>query len=65
MEERPKRKTHTSTEVKRRYNQKTYDQFNFSLRKDDPVNKALKGYDGSKTALIRELLRKFFGIGQE
>lgn len=30
-----KRKTHTSTEVKKRYNDKTYTRFQISLRKDD------------------------------
>lgn len=34
MEEAPKRKTHTSTEVKRRYNQKTYSQIIVSVNKD-------------------------------
>lgn len=29
-----KRKTHTSTEVKRRYNQKTYSQFVVSVKKE-------------------------------
>ena len=29
-----KRKTHTSTEVKRRYNQKTYSQIIISVKKD-------------------------------
>lgn len=30
---RPKRKTHTSTEVKARYNAKTYKQYTISFRK--------------------------------
>ena len=34
MEEAPKRKTHTSTAVKRRYNEKTYDMVRASLPKD-------------------------------
>lgn len=34
MEEAPKRKTHTSTAVKRRYNEKTYDMVRASLSKD-------------------------------
>ena len=32
-EAKPKRKTHTSNEVKARYNAKTYYQFGFRLRK--------------------------------
>lgn len=34
MEESPKRKTHTSTAVKRRYNDKTYTMVRASLPKD-------------------------------
>lgn len=33
IDEKPKRKTHTSNEVKTRYNAKTYYQFGFRLRK--------------------------------
>lgn len=31
---KPKRKTHTSSEVKMRYNKKTYAQINISVRKE-------------------------------
>ena len=34
-EEKAKRKTTTSSTVKKRYNSKTYNQYTFSLRKDD------------------------------
>ena len=34
-EEKAKRKTTTSSAVKKRYNSKTYNQYTFSLRKDD------------------------------
>lgn len=34
IEEKPKRKTHTSTEVKSRYNKKTYDRISLYVHKD-------------------------------
>jgi len=37
-----KRKTHTSTAVKNRYNQKTYANFQFKVRYDDELNDQLK-----------------------
>lgn len=33
-EQKPKRKTHTSSEVKMRYNKKTYSQINLLVRKE-------------------------------
>lgn len=33
-EQKPKRKTHTSTAVKNRYNKKTYTKFSVAVRKD-------------------------------
>ena len=34
IEEKPRRKTHTSSAVKARYNAKTYDQINIRVKKD-------------------------------
>ena len=34
MQDKPKRKTHTSSEVKARYNAKTYDRIQINVRKD-------------------------------
>ncbi|MCL2531602.1 MAG: hypothetical protein FWE40_05545 [Oscillospiraceae bacterium] len=55
-----KRKTHTSTAVKNRYNQKTYANFQFKVRYDDELNDQLKAYEGSLSELIRNLLRDHF-----
>lgn len=37
IDEKPKRKTHTSSEVKARYNAKTYDRIQISVKKDTAV----------------------------
>ena len=37
-DEKPKRKTHTSSEVKMRYNAKTYRKFLLQLRNDDDAD---------------------------
>lgn len=37
-EQRPKRKTHTSSAVKMRYNAKTYRKFTLTLRVDNPAD---------------------------
>lgn len=40
-EQKPKRKTHTSSAVKMRYNAKTYRKFTLTLRMDNPADAAL------------------------
>ena len=59
---KPKRKTRTSTEVKQRYNKKTYDRIILSLRKEDDSDiialiesEKAKGY--SNSAAIKNLIR--------
>ena len=44
MPEKPKRKTRTSNEVKKRYNDKTYKQYAMKLRydTDDPLIQAIE-----------------------
>lgn len=64
MEElKPKRKTHTSSEVKARYNAKTYKQYTFSLRKVEDAAmiekieaERAKGYSTSEA--IKNLINK-------
>lgn len=63
MEEQKKRKTTTSSEVKARYNKKTYVQYTASFRKDedeDLINLIEKerGSGLSTTDVFRKLLRK-------
>lgn len=61
--EKPKRKTHTSSEVKQRYNKKTYTPYTANLRKkeDEDVIKLIedekaKGY--GTTQAIKNLILK-------
>jgi hypothetical protein len=54
------RKTRTSSEVKMRYNSKTYKRYVFDVRLDDPLNEKIKGYSGSLAELIRNLLKSYF-----
>lgn len=59
---KPKRKTHTSTEVKQRYNKKTYDRITFSLRKTEDADiidriEAEKAKGHSTNTAIKNLIR--------
>ena len=61
--EKPKRKTHTSNEVKKRYNDKTYQQYALKLRKVEDADiiamidaERAKGYQTSES--IKNLIRK-------
>lgn len=58
-----KRKTHTSTEVKARYNKKTYKNYNLNFRIDDDSDIIVaiekeKASGASTTEAFRRLLRK-------
>ena len=58
-----KRKTHTSNEVKKRYNDKTYTRFQLSLRKDEDTEliayiEQAKQNGESVTEAIRKLYKK-------
>lgn len=58
-----KRKTHTSNEVKKRYNDKTYTRFQVSLRKDEDADliayiEEQKASGASVTEAIRKLYKK-------
>ena len=58
-----KRKTHTSSEVKKRYNDKTYTRFQISLRKDEDAEliayiEQAKQNGESVTEAIRKLYKK-------
>ena len=52
----------TSAEVTNRYRKKTYDSYQFNVRKDDPLNDKLNAYKqtGSLSELIRTLLEEHF-----
>lgn len=61
-QEKPKRKTHTSNEVKKRYNDKTYQQYALKLRKVEDADiiamvdaERAKGYQTSEA--IKNLIR--------
>lgn len=61
-QEKPKRKTHTSTDVKRRYNEKVYAQYTISIRKsEDPeiveAIEAAKSAGISANEAVKQLLR--------
>ena len=58
-----KRKTYTSSEVKKRYNDKTYTRFQISLRKDEDAEliayiEQAKQNGESVTEAIRKLYKK-------
>ena len=58
-EEKPKRKTHTSTEVKRRYNKKTYTRWFADLRNEEfeQIEK-LRG-DLSRSKFLKKLIEYY------
>lgn len=62
-QEKPKRKTHTSSEVKKRYNDKTYKAYTLTLRKVEDAElikkieaEKAKGYQTSQA--IKNLINK-------
>ena len=63
MDEKPKRKTHTSSEVKMRYMKKTYAQYAVKLRRDsdqdviDAIEK-LKAEGINTSAAVIQLIRR-------
>lgn len=54
-------KTHTSTEVKRRYNEKVYSQLSFQFPKDlvAKFKEKCEQYGVSQASVIREAIEKF------
>lgn len=61
-QEKPKRKTHTSNEVKKRYNDKTYQQYALKLRKLEDADliariEAEKAKGFGTTEAIKRLLK--------
>ena len=61
-QEKPKRKTHTSTEVKKRYNDKTYKSYSLNLRKLEDADliariEAEKAKGFGTTEAIKRLLK--------
>jgi hypothetical protein len=64
-----KRKTHTSAEVKDRYNKKTYVQYAFRVRNDDGLYEAIEMYKKAHpqglSELIKSRLEKHFAEGDE
>lgn len=58
-----KRKTKTSSEVKRRYNEKTYGTVRAMLPKDlvEAFKKECKNRNVSQAQVIREAIEKFLG----
>jgi hypothetical protein len=63
------RKTITSSEVKNRYNKKTYTQYAFSVRKDSLLFEKIQNYQHENpqglSALIKSLLENHFDINDE
>ena len=62
-QEKPKRKTHTSNEVKKRYNDKTYTQYAIKLRKVEDADiialiEAEKAKGFTTSGAIKNLIRK-------
>ena len=61
--EKPKRKTYTSSAVKKRWNNKTYTRFTFSLRKVEDaeiieiINREKENSSGTTEAIKRLILR--------
>ena len=60
---KPKRKTHTSTAVKQRYNNKTYNQYSIKLRKVEDADlialiEAEKAKGLSATETIKRLIQR-------
>jgi len=61
------RKTVTSSAVKRKYNDKTYNQVVFSVRKDSDLARQIEAYKagGNQMApLIKKLLEEYFKQGR-
>jgi hypothetical protein len=52
----------TSTAVKERYNEKTYQNLRIRVRKDSPIRDRLKDYikRGEMNALVNKLLEEYF-----
>jgi len=59
-EEKPKRKTQTSSAVKNRYRKKTYKTYTFLIRYEDELYKDLESYKGSVGTLVKALLEEYF-----
>ena len=64
MDEKPKRKTTTSYEVKQRYNQKTYKNIVVKVRRDSDLMQKIERFQEENplqlTALIIQLLTEHF-----
>lgn len=61
-QEKPKRKTHTSNEVKKRYSDKTYNRYLLSFRKNEDADiialiEAEKAKGLSTTEVFRKLIK--------
>ncbi len=58
----------TSTEVKEKYNKKTYDQISLKLRKEedkeliDIINTMAEKEDKKKAVIVKEILTKYFNM---
>lgn len=60
MENKPRRKTHTSSEVKKRYNDKAYKAYTFHLRKDEDMELIEKiEAEKAKGLSTADIIRKF------
>jgi len=64
--EAEKTKTKTSTEVKNRYNKRTYREYRFTVRRDSKLHDVIEEYKQENpqgfSELIKELLVKHFEI---
>ena len=61
------RKSTTSSEVKRRYNKKAYDNINLSIPKGrrDEIRAHLEGTDMTVNKFLNECIRKELGVSEE
>ncbi|MDR2167999.1 MAG: hypothetical protein LBE35_09165 [Clostridiales bacterium] len=64
MENKTKRKTTTSSQVKRKYNVKTYKVYRIPVRFDSELFKKIEEYQsqGSVSSLVQSLLKEHFKI---
>lgn len=59
--EKQKRKTHTSTEVKRRYNEKVYDRISFSAPKElvQQFRQKCENNGVSQASVLKEAMKNY------
>lgn len=66
MDEKPKRKTHTSTAVKRRYNVKAYSPWNCQIKKAEfeEIETLRKSMGLSRPEFLKALVAHYNGVAK-